>query len=106
MIAKARWKYFGHTLRMEEEMPPHKAMLYYFMPESYLVKKFGAKRTTIVTTLQNDIRETRDKFPAFQIESMNNLHQFKTVRKLAQDRSAWRKVVKAVVDTAQAKYSC
>ena len=90
---------------MNQATPPHKAMLYYFKPESYLVKKFGAKRSTIVATLRNDIKETKRKFHNFQINSLENMHDFKQIREIAQDRTAWRRVVKAIVDTAQAKYS-
>ena len=46
-ITRARWKLFGHTLRMNKETPARKAMKYYFEKEN--TEKFrGRKRSTII----------------------------------------------------------
>ena len=47
----------GHVLRMNKDSPARKAMKFYFEKRSN--KKFlGRKRTTIVTTINNDIQKT------------------------------------------------
>ena len=102
-ITVARLKYFGHVLRMNPNAPPKAAMAWYFTPED--AKKFkGAKRTTIATTLQNDIKETLRKFTNFQITSLSNMNDFQNCITLASNRNLWRKIVKTVTDTVQAKY--
>lgn len=51
-IAKARWKLFGHVLRLNIETPAQKSIKYYF-ENNENQKKFRARpRTTIVTTLR------------------------------------------------------
>ena len=65
-ITKARWKLFGHTLRMHKDTPARKAMKFYF--EQSGAKKFkGRKRTTIVNTLNRDITNTKQIYPQFDL---------------------------------------
>ena len=88
---------------MNPNAPPKAAMAWYFTPED--AKKFkGAKRTTIATTLQNDIKETLCKFTNFQITSLSNMNDFQNCITLASNRNLWRTIVKTVTDTVQAKY--
>ena len=104
-ITKARWKYFGHSLRMDDKIPAKQAMKWFFQEELNLKKHKGQQRTTIVSTLQKDIQETRDKFPLFAIRSLKNANDFEFISKLAADRKHWRRITRSVVDTAKAKHS-
>ena len=101
-IASARWKYFGHALRMNANAPPRMAMNYFFQPETTLKKFGGSKRATIVTTLQSDIQATKHKFPHFQIKNLISINDLETIRIIALDRKSWRRITKAVTDTVQA----
>ena len=102
-IVEARWKYFGHALRLPLDTPPQHAMSYYFT-DLHKQKFKGAKRTTIVTTLQADIKRTKEKFPIFQIESLDRYQDLIKIRQVASDRKLWQKIVKSVVNTAEAEH--
>ena len=55
-ITKRRWKLLGHILRLPAECPARRAMKYFFAKRTN--RKFpGRKRTTIVTTINRDIRK-------------------------------------------------
>ena len=101
-IAQSRWRYFGHALRMDPLSPPRRAMQYYFTAEPNTKKFSGNKRSTIVTTLQKDIKQTLQKFPLFQISSLQSNTDLTQICILAKNRSNWRKITKAVTDTVQA----
>ena len=98
-ITKARWKLFGHTLRMDKDSPARKAMKYYF--EHSDAKKFrGRKRTTIVTTLNRDITLTKQKYPQFDLPQIKTELDLHNVRVKATNRILWRKRVKMIYDAA------
>ena len=81
------------------------SMEYFFIPVPKLKKFRGIQRTTIVTTLENDIKNTLVKFPTFQIKSLNSLSDLENICKIAQNRQLWRKITKAIMDTVQANSS-
>ena len=98
-ITKARWKLFGHTLRMHKDTPARKAMKFYF--EQSGAKKFkGRKRTTIVNTLNRDITNTKQIYPQFDLPKLNSELDLHNIRVKAQNRVLWRKRVKMIYDAA------
>ena len=98
-ITKARWKLFGHTLRMHKDSPARKAMKYYF--EHSNAKKYrGRKRTTIVSTLNRDITLTKQIYPQFDLPLLRTELDLHNIRVKAQNRNLWRKRVKMVFDAA------
>lgn len=100
-IVKARWKMFGHTLRMHPDSPARKAMKFYF--EERTERKFrGRKRSTIVSTLNRDITNTKKKYPAFDIPLLTSLLDLHNVRVKAKNKVLWRKRVELI---RQAAYS-
>ena len=59
-IAERRWKLLSHILRLNADTPARKSMRYYF--EQRTSKKFlGRDRTTIVTTINHNIKRTKEK---------------------------------------------
>ena len=104
-ITTSRWKYFGHSLRMANNTPPKHAMLWFFEPVRDCKKYSGKQRTTIFSTIQRDIHETKLKFPNFSIDSFDTASDFEHISSLAANRVLWRRITKAVVDAAKAKYS-
>ena len=100
-IVKARWKMFGHTLRMHPDSPARKAMKFYF--EERTERKFrGRKRSTIVSTLNRDITNTKKKYSAFDIPLLTSLLDLHNVRVKAKNKVLWRKRVELI---RQAAYS-
>ena len=98
-IAKARWKLFGHTLRMKADTPARKAMKFFF--EERTEKKFrGRKRTTIVNILNRDIELTKKKYPNFDIKPLKSLLDLHNARVKAKNKVQWRKLVGMVFDAA------
>ena len=98
-ITRARWKLFGHILRMNKETPARKAMKYYFEKES--MNKFrGRKRSTIVTTINRDIKTTKKKNPRFDLPVMKTELDLHNIRVKAKNRRLWRKRVELVTTTA------
>ena len=58
-ITERRWKLLGHILRLPVDCPAKNAMRYY--PEERANKKFvGRRKTVIVTTINKDIRRTKE----------------------------------------------
>ena len=99
-IAKGRWQYFGHALRLHLMSPPQQAMDFFFAfkPD----KKFPGRRATIVSTLQDDIKMTKIKFPQFEIDSLSSHSDLRRLRALASDRKKWRRITKSITDTTEA----
>ena len=99
-ILKARWKLFGHILRLDRKCPANAAMDFYF--ELTNDKKFrGRPRTTLVTTLQSDIKKTLEKIPSFPIKCLKNADDLECVRTIATNRLLWRDVISKVYRIAE-----
>ena len=88
-VVNARWRLFGHTLRMNEGSPARKAMAFYFMHDKSMSGR-GGNRVTLPTALSNDYYSMFGKYVKTSAE-YNNL-----VR-VAQNRDAWKGVVQLVV---------
>ncbi len=98
-IVKQRWKLFGHTLRMDKDTPARKAMK--FFSEKTDAKKFrGRKRTTIVTTLNRDIQNTKLKYPHFDLPTLRTELDLHNIRVKATNRNLWRKRVAMIYEAA------
>ena len=109
-ILIARWKLLGHILRLNANTPAIKAMQYFFT-EIEGAKKFrGRPRTTIVTTINNDLKNlyaTNDNiintlnFPS----KLSNLQDFNKLKSIAQDRNTWQEVIKVLDKAGKANKS-
>ena len=90
-VVNARWRLFGHTLRMDESAPARKAMAYYFVNDHAGRK---GNRVTIATALSSEYKSAKGS-------PINNDTQYQDIVSLAQDREAWKSLVKDVTN----KYS-
>ena len=94
---------------MDSETPANKAMLYYF-ENNYAQQYQGRPRTTIVTTLNNDIQRNRNKLPNLPVITLKSLSDLQKLKELAQDRDAWEKFVndinKVAEDEKSYSYQC
>ena len=87
-VINARWRMFGHTLRMHECTPARQAMAYYF--DDTLTGRPG-HRITIATALSKEYENTRGC-------KINNRQQYETMVALASDRESWKQLVDDVVE--------
>ena len=99
-ITKARWKMFGHALRLNEQTPARKAMKYYFQHPQNCERFRGRKRATIVTTLNRDIIRTKTMNNQFYISELKSELDLRNTRVKATNRNHWIKIVKMVTDAA------
>jgi hypothetical protein len=78
-VINCRWKYLGHMLRLQEEMPAYVVMKEYLEGEGENVRKYrGMLPTSLPTLLQRDI-----KMISGELRTVDNLE---TLRDIAQDR--------------------
>ena len=85
--------------RLPADCPARKAMRYYF--EERTKKKFvGRKRTTIVTTINEDIRRTKENHTEFPVTPLISLVSLQNIHTKAKNRKLWQKVVSQVDDSA------
>ena len=101
-ITERRWKLLGHIMRLPATCPARKAMRYYF--EVRTNKKYrGRRRTTIVTTINRDIKRTREKYTKFPVTPLISHVSLQNIHTKAKNRTLWSKIVDQVVNSA---YSC
>ena len=87
-VLNARWRMFGHTLRMHECTPAKQAMTSYFN-ETQTGRP--GHRITIATALSKEYENTRGC-------KINNRQQYEAMVALASNRESWKQLVDDVVD--------
>ena len=86
-------------LRMNAQTPARKAMQYYF-EERKTTKKFrGRERTTIITTINKDIRITREKNSSFPVTPIISQVSLQNIASKARNRKLWAEIVKQVLSS-------
>jgi hypothetical protein len=86
-VVHARWRLFGHTLRLGEDTPARMAMAYYFNKDHPGRK---GNRTTIASVLSNEYKAATGL-------SIKNVKEYSSMVEYAQDRDTWRDIVDKVV---------
>ncbi len=86
-VLDARWRMFGHTLRMDEDTPARKAMAYYFSLDQ---PGRQGNFLTIASALSKEYEGVSGR-------KIKNLSEYKYVIQYAQDRKAWKELVSDVV---------
>ena len=84
----ARWRLFGHTLRLDEYTPARQAMLYYFERDHY--KGRSGNFLNIATALSNEYKSATKC-------TINSREDFDSIYSYAQDRDAWKQLTSTVV---------
>ena len=75
-------------------------MKYYF--EKTKARGFsGQQRTSIVTTINKDIKRTISKVRDFEVMELKSLEILEETRRVAQDRTRWKNIVKCVCQVAE-----
>ena len=98
-MLKARWRTFGHILRLPSEAPCQRAMDWYFETHGNNVKYRGNKRTTLPIVLDNDIRTT-NKFSCIEIKQFKTKEDLKKLRCVAADRKKWKDITAEICKVA------
>ena len=85
-----RWKPLGHILQLPADCPASKGISYFF--EEWTNKTFvGRRRTTIVTTINEDIRGTKQKQTDLPITPLISLVSLQNNHTKAKNRKLWQK---------------
>jgi len=82
-VLNARWRLFGHTLRMNENTPAKQAMAYYFRHDC---DGRQGNFVTIATALSREYKAATGK-------SISTRAEYDAVVLLAQNREVWKQVV-------------
>ena len=98
-ITERRWKLLGHIMRLPSDCPARKAMRYFFEKRSNKLFK-GRKRTTIYTTLNEDIRRTKLAYQDFPVTPLVSQVSLQNMYTKAKNRKLWKKIVGMVVKSA------
>ena len=88
IIQSARWRMFGHMLRLDTSSPVQQAMSAYFQPGSSGFR--GRPRTTLPRSINNDLKNSRST------NSLTSHEDLVALRQLAQDRRKWKDLMCAV----------
>jgi hypothetical protein len=107
-ILERRWRFFGHILRLQQETPCWQAMRSFF--DTKKRKKFrGRPRTTIVTTLNEDINRMKRRNPVFDrnvtVPTLTSVQNLEEMRELALFRPKWRNICNVIYAAAKADCS-
>ena len=86
-VVNARWRLFGHTLRMNECSPARKAMAFYFVKDT---PGRQGNRVTIASALSNEYKCVTGK-------AISTSAEYENVVRVAQNRDAWKLIVQLVV---------
>jgi hypothetical protein len=86
-VVNARWRLFGHVLRMNENVPARQAMYCYFNEKSH--KGRQGNFCTIASVLS-------DEFKSVCLKSIKTKADYEAVVELAQDREQWKGIVQNV----------
>ena len=87
-VVNARWRLFGHTLRLNENTPARKAMAYYFVKDH---DGRTGKRVTVPTALSDEYNDAGGN-------EIKSREEYEAVVQLAQDRGVWKELVQKVTD--------
>ena len=99
-ILTARWKLFGHILRSNLDTPANIAMNNYF-DNTNTTKFKGRPRTTLPTTLNQDIKRT--KLTQYNTEQLKTKGDLENLREIAIYRHEWLNFVRTICDAAKAE---
>ena len=103
-ITASRWRILGHLLRQPLQAPAQRALSYYCREETDCKRFQGNKRATIITTINKNIRDTKNRLPNFTLPPLTNNEQLASFRRIASNRRSWQEITKLVTGTAQGNY--
>ena len=94
-IIERRWKLLGHILRLPADCSPRKPMRYYFEDRTNNIFRVR-RRTTIVSTLNENINWTKGDDITFQVKPLVSQVSLQNLYTKAKSRKLWSKIVQQV----------
>ena len=89
----ARWRLFGHTLRLSAETPARQSMAFYYSKDHSGRK---GNRTTIATAISKEYKEATGSY-------IDSIAKYEELVGIAQDRDKWRKLVDNIIERQSVK---
>ena len=93
-VVSARWRLFGHTLRLDANTPARKAMVYYFS------NNMGGRqgpRVLLPTSLSKEYKSVTG-------DEIDSLVQYNKMIELSKNREEWKVLVDSIVETCKSEY--
>ena len=103
-VTRRRWNLLGHILRLDKETPGRKAMKFMFEEKSNKTFR-GRKRATIYTTINRNIKKTKENNPSFSIREIKSEIDLHKIGIKARNKKHWKVIVKQVVQAAYSNTS-
>ncbi|NDF25896.1 MAG: hypothetical protein EB149_07955, partial [Thaumarchaeota archaeon] len=111
-ITKQRWQLFGHICRLDADVPANAIMTQYyklrFQGDTWIRKAHqgGKKNLTLPRILDDDIKNLpiEHRRNTMRLTEFKNGSHLKTLRDLAQDRNAWKKVVHNMANSEKERW--
>ena len=100
-MKEARWRTFGHILRLPTSTPCQQSMNYYFECPPKAKKFRGRKRITLPVLLDNDIVEAAKYHQRLQIRQFKTRKDLDILRHLADDRNGWKNLTNLICSVVQ-----
>ena len=95
-------KLLGHILRLPADCPARKVMRYYFEERNNKIFR-GRRRTPIVSTLNEDIKQTKGDDVTFPVTPLVSQVSLQNLYTKAKNRKLWSKIVQQVVKSAYSR---
>ena len=92
-----------HILRLPADCSAKKAMRYYFEERTNKIFRGRRIRTTIVSTLNEDIKRTKEDNITFSVTPLVSQVSPQNLYTIAKNRKLWSKIVQQVVKTAYSR---
>ena len=101
-VKSSRWKMLGHILRSPEDTPAALSLNYAVVGSNHLNGRSGRHKINLLSLIRKDI----SRIPIDRLSKNEDLHQklklkdqqdIDTLRRLAHDRSMWRRLFYYVV---------
>ena len=103
-MIERRWKLLGHILRLQANCPARKTMRYHFEERTNKIFR-GRRRTTIVSTMNEDIKRTKVDDITFPVASLVSKVSLRNLYTRAKNRKLRSKIVQQVVKSAYFRWS-
>ena len=101
-MTERRWKLLGHILRLPADCPARKPMRYYFEERTNKIFR-GRRRTTIVSTLNENIKRTKEDDITFSVTPLVSQVSLQNLYMKAKNRKLCSKIVQQVVKSVYSR---
>ena len=94
-VIRRRWNLLGHILILNKETPARKTMKFVFEASSNKTFR-GRKRATIYTTINCNIKKTKENNPSSRIGEIKSKIDLRNIGIKARNKKHWKVVIKQV----------